>query len=57
MKVTAEIRKIIMEDGNALQISEVSAREGFGTIYESGLRKVISSATSLEEINRVTSGH
>ncbi len=40
MKVTAEIRKIIMEDGNALQIGEVSAREGFGTIYESGLRKV-----------------
>ncbi|HIL83584.1 MAG TPA: type IV-A pilus assembly ATPase PilB [Pseudomonadales bacterium] len=57
MKVTAEIRKIIMEDGNALQIGEVSAREGFGTIYESGLRKVISGATSLEEINRVTSGH
>ena len=57
MKVTAEIRKIIMEDGNALQIGEVSAREGFGTIYESGLRKVISGATSLAEVNRVTSGH
>ena len=57
MKVTAEIRKIIMEDGNALEIGEVSAREGFGTIYESGLRKVISGATSLAEINRVTSGH
>ena len=57
MKVTPEIRKIIMEDGNALQIGEVSAREGFGTIYESGLRKVISGATSLAEINRVTSGH
>ncbi|MDA0273148.1 MAG: type IV-A pilus assembly ATPase PilB [Proteobacteria bacterium] len=57
MKVTAEIRKIIMEDGNALEIGEVSAREGFGTIYESGLRKVISGSTSLEEINRVTSGH
>jgi len=57
MKVTAEIRKIIMEDGNALEISEVSTREGFGTIYESGLRKVIGGSTSLEEINRVTSGH
>ncbi|MBT6890122.1 MAG: type IV-A pilus assembly ATPase PilB [Gammaproteobacteria bacterium] len=57
MKVTAEIRKIIMEDGNALQIGEVSACEGFGTIYESGLRKVIAGATSLEEVNRVTSGH
>ena len=57
MKVTAEIRKIIMDDGNALQIGEVSEREGFGTIYESGLRKVIGGATSLSEINRVTSGH
>jgi type IV pilus assembly protein PilB len=57
MKVTAEIRKIIMEDGNALEIGEVSTREGFGTIYESGLRKVIGGSTSLEEINRVTSGH
>jgi type IV pilus assembly protein PilB len=57
MKVTAEIRRIIMEDGNALQIGEVSAREGFGTIYQSGLRKVIAGATSLEEVNRVTSGH
>jgi type IV pilus assembly protein PilB len=57
MKITPEIRKVIMEDGNAIQIGEISAREGFGTIYESGLRKVISGATSLEEINRVTSGH
>ena len=57
MKITAEIRKIIMEDGNALQIGEVSEREGFGTIYESGLRKVIGGATSLSEVNRVTSGH
>ena len=57
MKVTPEIRKIIMEDGNAIQISEVSTREGFGTIYESGLRKVIAGATGLEEIGRVTSGH
>ena len=57
MRVTKEIQKIIMEDGNAIEIGEVSTREGFGTIYESGLRKVISGATGLEEINRVTSGH
>ena len=57
MIITFEIRKIIMEDGNALEIGEVSTREGFGTIYESGLRKVIGGSTSLEEINRVTSGH
>ena len=57
MKITKRISKMIMEDANALQIAEVSVEEGFDTIYISGLRKVISGATSLEEINRVTSGH
>ncbi|MCZ6501792.1 MAG: type IV-A pilus assembly ATPase PilB [Gammaproteobacteria bacterium] len=57
MKVTPQISKMIMEDANALQIAEVSVQEGFDTVYKSGLRKVISGATSLEEINRVTSGH
>ena len=57
MRITKRISKMIMEDANALQIAEVSVEEGFDTIYISGLRKVISGATSLEEINRVTSGH
>ena len=57
MRITKRISKMIMEDANALQIADVSVEEGFDTIYISGLRKVISGATSLEEINRVTSGH
>lgn len=57
MKITPEISKIIMEDGNALQIAEASAREGFNTIFQSALLKVKDGFTSLDEVNRTTSGH
>ena len=57
MKVTPEISKIIMADGNSLEIAEMSKREGFNNIFQSALLKVKSGMTSLEEIDRVTSGH
>lgn len=55
MKVTSEISKIIMEDGNALQIAAASEKLGFDNLRRSGLIKVINGLTSLQEINRVTS--
>ncbi|NHC02877.1 type IV-A pilus assembly ATPase PilB [Acinetobacter sp. 187] len=55
MKVTPEISKIIMEDGNALEIAQASAKLGFDNLRRSGLKKVISGLTSLQEVNRVTS--
>ena len=55
MKVTPEISKIIMQDGNALEIAAAAARLGFDNLRRSGLRKVISGLTSLQEVNRVTS--
>ena len=54
MKVTPEISKIIMEDGNALEIAAASERSGFNNLRRSGLIKVIHGLTSLQEINRVT---
>jgi type IV pilus assembly protein PilB len=57
MKVTREIAKMIMEDGNAIQIAEISAREGFNTIFQSALQKVKNGLTSLDEVERTTSGH
>lgn len=54
MKVTPEIARIIMEDGNAIQIAEASQRSGFANLRRSGLRKVMQGITSLQEINRVT---
>lgn len=55
MKVTPEISKIIMEDGNALQIATASAQAGFNNLRRSGLQKVMQGITSLQEVNRVTS--
>jgi len=55
MKVTPEISRIIMEDGNAIEIAEASARAGFNNLRRSGLLKVMQGVTSLQEVNRVTS--
>lgn len=55
MKVTPEISKIIMEDGNALLIAAASEKAGFNNLRRSGLKKVMQGITSLQEINRVTS--
>ncbi len=55
MKVTPEISKIIMEDGNALEIAAASEKLGFNNLRRSGLIKVMNGLTSLQEINRVTS--
>ncbi|MDE3318269.1 type IV-A pilus assembly ATPase PilB [Acinetobacter baumannii] len=55
MKVTPEISKIIMEDGNALEIAAASEKLGFNNLRRSGLKKVMQGVTSLQEVNRVTS--
>ena len=55
MKVTPEISRIIMEDGNAIAIAEASAYAGFHNLRRSGLIKVMQGVTSLKEVNRVTS--
>ncbi|MEB3754312.1 type IV-A pilus assembly ATPase PilB [Acinetobacter sp. MD2(2019)] len=55
MKITPEISKLIMEDGNAIEIAETSAKQGFANLRRSGLKKVMQGLTSLQEINRVTS--
>lgn len=57
VKITPEISKIIMEDGNSLEIAEVCQEQGFKNIFQSALVKVKNGLTSLEEVDRVTSGH
>jgi len=54
MPVSEAIGRIIMEDGNALQIADQAATEGIADLRRSGLKKVKDGLTSLEEINRVT---
>jgi type IV pilus assembly protein PilB len=54
MPVTEALGRIIMEDGNAMQIAEQAKKEGVADLRQSGLKKVKDGITSLEEINRVT---
>tara|TARA_R110002073_G_scaffold336505_1_gene534266 strand:+ start:62561 stop:64279 length:1719 start_codon:yes stop_codon:yes gene_type:complete len=57
IKITDSIARIIMEEGNSIEIGDQCRKEGFNDLFRSGLIKVMAGVTSLEEINRVTSGH
>ena len=54
VRVTPDLQRIIMADGNAIDISEQMRKDGFNDLRASGLMKVIQGVTSLEEVNRVT---
>ncbi|MGH8501847.1 MAG: type IV-A pilus assembly ATPase PilB [Gammaproteobacteria bacterium] len=54
MPISDGIARIILEGGNAMQLAEQAKADGVRDLHESGLRKVRSGITSLEEINRVT---
>jgi type IV pilus assembly protein PilB len=54
MPVSEAMGRIIMEGGNAMQLSDQAAKEGVQDLRRSGLNKVRDGVTSLEEINRVT---
>jgi len=54
MEVSETMGRIIMEGGNAMQISDQALSEGVLDLRHAGLNKVKEGLTSLEEINRVT---
>ncbi|MFQ5643311.1 MAG: type IV-A pilus assembly ATPase PilB [Thiogranum sp.] len=54
MPVSEAMGRIIMENGNAMQLADQAGKEGIADLRESGLKKVRDGITSLEEINRVT---
>jgi type IV pilus assembly protein PilB len=54
MPITDDMRQLIMRDGNSLDIAEQAQREGVRNLRQSGLLKVKSGITSLEEIEAVT---
>ncbi|MCI0517761.1 MAG: type IV-A pilus assembly ATPase PilB [Woeseiaceae bacterium] len=54
MEVSETMGRIIMEGGNAMQISDQAIAEGVIDLRRAGLNKVKDGLTSLEEINRVT---
>lgn len=54
VKTTPELERIIMAEGNSIEISAQMRRDGFNDLRTSGLSKAMQGVTSLEEINRVT---
>jgi len=54
VRVTPEIAKIIMEEGNSLEINKQARVEGFNDLRSSALAKVTQGLTTLEEVNRIT---
>lgn len=55
MKITPNISRIIMEDGNAIEIKDAAMTEGFRDLRRSGIMKVLQGTTSIQEMYRVTS--
>lgn len=54
MPLSMKMQRIIMENGNSLQLAEQAQKEGIKDLRQSGLLKVQQGVTSLNEINRVT---
>ncbi len=54
MAISDETARIIMKGGNATDIADQAAKEGYWDLRRAGLEKVKDGITSLDEINRVT---
>ncbi len=54
MPISEEINRIIMQNGNAIDIATQAKREGIRDLRQSGLLKVRQGMTSLEEVEAVT---
>jgi type IV pilus assembly protein PilB len=57
VKINRDMARIIMEDGNSIELSNKARELGFNDLRMSGLVKVVQGVTSLAEVNRVTTGH
>ena len=54
MPVSEEIQRIILQEGNAVDIAAQTAAEGIWDLRRSGLEKAKSGITSLDEVNQCT---
>jgi len=54
MPISAEMEKVIMAEGDSLELERIAQKEGIKDLRQSGLGKVKLGITSLEELNRVT---
>ena len=54
MPITEEIQRLILAEGTAMDLAAQAQREGVRDLRQSGLVKVRSGATTLEEVISVT---
>ncbi len=54
MPISEEMKRMVMEGRNAIDLADQAEREGIWDIRRSGVKKVQDGMTSLEELNRVT---
>ena len=54
MKISEDLSRIIMNNGNAIDIADQARKEGIDDLRESALKKCMQGVMSLEEANRVT---
>lgn len=54
VKITPSLQRLIMEEGNSIEIAKQAKADGFNDLRTSGLVKAMQGITSLEEVNRVT---
>ena len=54
MPISEEMERIIMKNGNAIDLADQASREGIKDLRQSGLIKVKKGLTSLEEVEAVT---
>ncbi|MCG7575341.1 MULTISPECIES: type IV-A pilus assembly ATPase PilB [unclassified Halomonas] len=52
--ITDDMRQLIMRDGNAIEIDQQARREGYPSLCQSCLSRVLDGSTSLEEVNRIS---
>ncbi|MDE0692095.1 MAG: type IV-A pilus assembly ATPase PilB [Gammaproteobacteria bacterium] len=54
VRVTPAMSRLILDGGDSIELAAEARREGFPSLRESGVAKVLAGVTSLAEINRVT---
>lgn len=54
MPMTEKLKKLVLAGGNAMELAELSKKEGINDLRTSGLLKVRQGVTTVEEVDRVT---
>jgi len=54
MPISEDMGRIIMQNGNAMDLADQATKEGIDDLRRSGLKKVKAGIMSLQELNRVT---